>query len=100
MSTYAQAAPLGALDAGAYTGATLEQIMESEQLQVGQRIRVHLPGAGDHGQQGTIKKVQDGKYYVHLDWDQRPQRVVVFYARDLERIPDEAHDLAPSDVGT
>ena len=67
----------------------LEGIMEQEQVRVGQRIRVNMPGAGDHGQVGTIKKVRDVKYYVHLDWDQRLQHVVLFYAADLERVPDE-----------
>ena len=67
----------------------LEGIMEQEQVRVGQRIRVNMPGAGDHGQVGTIKKVRGGNCYVHLDWDQRQQHVVLFYATDLEPIPDE-----------
>lgn len=62
--------------------------MEAEQVRVGQRIRVNVPGVGDHGQVGTIKRVQGGKCYIHLDWDQRQQHVVVFYAADLERVPD------------
>ena len=63
--------------------------MEQEHVRVGQRIRVNVPGMGDHGQVGTIKKLRGGGCYVHLDWDERPQRVVLFYATDLERMPDE-----------
>ena len=64
--------------------------MEPEELRVGQRIQVHVPGIGDHGQVGTIKKVQASRCYVHLDWDPRLQHVVLFYATDLKRLPDEA----------
>ena len=63
--------------------------MDLEQVQVGQRVRVHVPGLGDHGQVGTVKKVQGDRCYVHLDWDDRPTHVVLFYAADLERIPDK-----------
>ena len=63
--------------------------MVLEQAQFGQRIRVSLPGAGDHGKVGTIKKVRDGRCYVHLDWDQRLQHLVWFYPADLEPVPDE-----------
>ena len=63
--------------------------MELDQVQVGHRVRVNLPGLGDHGQVGTIKKVLNNRIYVHLDWDERPQHVTVFYAADLERLPDE-----------
>lgn len=59
-----------------------------EQAHFGQRIRVNLPGAGDHGQEGTIKKVWNGQCYVHLDWDHRLQHLVMFYATDLELLPD------------
>ena len=62
--------------------------MELEQVHVGQRIRVNFPHAGDHGQVGTIMKVRSGKCYIHLDWDERPQRVVMFYAGDLDRVTD------------
>ena len=63
--------------------------MKLEQVAYGQRIRVNVPGLGDHGQVGTVKNVRGGQCYVHLDWDQRPQHRVWFYAADLERIPDE-----------
>lgn len=63
--------------------------MDIEQPRVGQRIRVNVPGLGDHGQVGTIKKVRGRSCYVKLDWDQRAQHVVLFYAADLDRLPDE-----------
>jgi hypothetical protein len=63
--------------------------MEQEQFAVGQRIRVDAPGLGDHGQLGTVKKVLNNRYYVHLDWDERPQHVALFYAADLKRIVNE-----------
>ncbi|MDQ5853711.1 MAG: hypothetical protein M3380_16915 [Chloroflexota bacterium] len=63
--------------------------MEVEQVRVGQRIRVHEHGLGDHGQVGTIRKVRGSRCYVHLDWDERPQHIVWFYATDLEQVPDE-----------
>ena len=63
--------------------------MDVEQVRVGQRIRVQVPGLGDHGQAGTIRKVRGSRCYVHLDWDERPQHVVWFYATDLEQVPDE-----------
>lgn len=63
--------------------------MELEQVRFGQRIRVHVPGIGDDGQVGTVKKVQGGKCYVHLDWDQQPEHRVWFYAADLEQLPAE-----------
>ncbi len=61
--------------------------MEPEELRVGQRIHVHAPGIGDHGQVGTIKKKQASRCYVHLDWDPQAQHVVMFYASDLESEP-------------
>ena len=64
--------------------------MELEQVKYGQRIRVNMPGIGDHGQVGTVKKIMGTRCYVHLDWDERRQRVVWFYAGDLELLPDEA----------
>jgi len=67
--------------------------MELKQVEYGQRIRVNMPGVGDHGQLGTIKKVQHERCYVHLDWDQHRQRLVMFYPKDLETIPQE---LAPA----
>ena len=42
--------------------------MDVEQVHVGQRVRINVPGIGDHRQAGTLKKVQGGKCYVHLDW--------------------------------
>jgi hypothetical protein len=63
--------------------------MELEQVRVGQRIRVNVPGVGDHGQVGTIKKVRGTKCDIHLDWDQRPWHVVMFYAADLDCVVDE-----------
>ncbi len=64
--------------------------MKPEELGLGQRIRVNVPGVGDDGQVGTIKKILGNRYYVHLDWDERLQHVVLFYAPDLERLPDES----------
>jgi len=63
--------------------------MKLEQVRVGQRIRVNVPGVGDHGQLGTVKKVRDNRCYVHVDRDQTPSHVVLFYAADLEQAPDE-----------
>ncbi|HEX6292483.1 MAG TPA: hypothetical protein VFZ66_25075, partial [Herpetosiphonaceae bacterium] len=63
--------------------------MNLEDIRYGQRIRVHVPGIGDDGQVGTITRVRDTRCFVHLDWDQRPRRTVVFYAVDLERLPDQ-----------
>ncbi len=63
--------------------------MELEQVRFGQRIRVNMPGLGDHGKVGTIKRVRGLSCYVHLDWDERPQHQVVFNSRDLVRASDE-----------
>ncbi|HEY0737477.1 MAG TPA: hypothetical protein VGD69_21340 [Herpetosiphonaceae bacterium] len=63
--------------------------MQLEDVRYGQRIQVNVPGIGDHGQIGTVTRVRDTRCFVHLDWDQRPRHAVVFYAADLERIPDE-----------
>ncbi len=65
---------------------TQEATMEQEQARVGRRIQVNMPGAGDHRQVGTIKKIRSGKCYVHLDWDQQPQHLVMFYATDLDHL--------------
>ena len=67
----------------------LEAIMEQEAFGYGQRVRVHVPGLGDDGKVGTIKKVRNNRYYVHLDWDGRPQHLAMFYAADLERLGNE-----------
>ncbi len=62
--------------------------MDVTEVYVGQRIRVNVPGIGDHGQLGTIKKVRGNQCFVRLDWDQRLQHVVMFYAKDLDPVPD------------
>jgi hypothetical protein len=67
-----------------------ENNMRQEDVCYGQRIRVNLPGVGDHGQVGTVRKVRGNTCFVHLDWDQHPRHVVVFYAADLELVADEA----------
>jgi hypothetical protein len=63
--------------------------MDVTQVHVGQRIRVNVPGIGDHGQLGTIKKVRRNQCFVHLDWDQRLQHVVMLYADDLDPVSTE-----------
>ena len=63
--------------------------MEQEDVHVGQRIRVNVPGVGYHGQVGTVKKLRGNQCLIHLDWDQRLQHTVMFYAADLDRVPDE-----------
>lgn len=63
--------------------------MNLKDLSSGQRIRVNVPGIGDHGQVGTIVLVRGMRCFVHLDWDQRPRRTVMFYAADLEPVADE-----------
>jgi hypothetical protein len=50
---------------------------------------VNVPGIGDHGHLGTIKKVRRNQCFVHLDWDQRFQHVVMLYAEDLDPVPNE-----------
>ena len=73
--------------------------MEPEQVWIGQRVRVNVPGVGDHGQVGTIKKLHGGRCYVHLDWDQRFQHVVMFYPADLDHVPDEPAPALPASGG-
>lgn len=63
--------------------------MQQEDVHYGQRIRINLPGVGDHGQVGTVKRVRGGICSIHLDWDRRPQHVVVFYAADLDVVADK-----------
>ena len=63
--------------------------MELEQVAYGQRVRVNVPGLGDDGQVGTVKKVQRGRCYVQLDWDERLLHHIWFYAADLDRVTDE-----------
>lgn len=60
--------------------------MRQEELMFGQRVRVNVPGLGDHGQVGTIKKILGNRYYVHLDWDEQPQHRALFYAADLDPV--------------
>lgn len=70
--------------------------MNQEDVHYGQRIRVNLPGAGDHGQAGTVKKVRGNLCSIHLDWDRHPHRVVVLFAADLDLVADPPHpDPAP-----
>ena len=61
--------------------------MELQDVRYGQRIRVNLPGVGDHGQIGTVKKVRGGACSIHLDWDRRPYHMIVLYAADLDLLP-------------
>ncbi len=70
--------------------------MEQADVRYGQRVRVHVPGIGDDGQVGTIKKVRGNRCYVHLDWDERPWHVVMFYPADLELLPDAVAPGAPA----
>ena len=70
--------------------------MEHADVRYGQRVRVQVPGIGDNGQVGTIKKLRRGRCYVHLDWDQRPRHVVMFYPADLERLPAAVAPVAPA----
>ncbi len=63
--------------------------MDVAQVHVGQRIRVNVPGIGDHGQLGTVKQVRRNQCFVHLDWDPRFHHVVMLYAKDLDPAPNE-----------
>ena len=67
--------------------------MEQEHVHVGQRIRINVPGVGDHGQVGTVKKLRGNQCFIHLDWDQHLQHTVMFYAADLDRVPNELMPL-------
>lgn len=69
--------------------------MKLDQVEYGQRVRVNMPGVGDHGKAGIIKRVRGLNCYVHLDWDQRPERQVVFSAAHLDL---ESTEPAPADV--
>ena len=64
--------------------------MQLDEVHYGQRVRVNVPGLGDHGQLGTVKKVRGTRCYVRLDWDQRVQHPVWFYAQDLDAVPADA----------
>ncbi len=63
--------------------------MKREDVQYDQRVRVNVPGMGDHGHVGTVKRIRGGACSVHLDRDQRPRHLVVFFAADLDRVTDE-----------
>lgn len=70
--------------------------MKPEDVRYGQRIQVNLPGIGDHGHVGTVKKVRGSMCSIHLDRDQRPEHVIVLYAADLDQLPDELPDMSLS----
>lgn len=59
--------------------------MELAEAGYGERIRVNMPGTGDHRRVGTIKRVKDGKVYIHLDWDERLQHLIMFFPWNLDR---------------
>lgn len=63
--------------------------MQQQDVRYGQRIRINLPGIGDHEQVGTVKKVSSHMCSVHLDWDKRPQHVIIVYTANLDLIPDQ-----------
>lgn len=63
--------------------------MKREDIRYGQRVRVDVPGIGDHGYVGTVKKIRGGVCSVHMDRDRQPQHLVVFFAGDLDRVADE-----------
>lgn len=64
--------------------------MQPDKVHYGQRVRVNVPGLGDHGQLGTVKKVRGNRCYLRLDWDQRVQHLVWFYAQDLDPVSADA----------
>lgn len=64
--------------------------MKREDVQYGQRIRINLPGVGDHGHIGTVKRIRGGVCSVHMDRDQRPHHMLVVLASDLEQLADNA----------
>ena len=63
--------------------------MKREDVRYDQRVRVNVPGVGDHGQVGTVKRIRGGVCSVHLDRDQRPRHLFVFFAGDLDPVADE-----------
>jgi hypothetical protein len=63
--------------------------MKREDVQPGQRIRINLPGAGDHGHIGTVKRIRGSVCSVHMDRDQRSHHVVVVYANDVDLLADD-----------
>ena len=74
---------------GHASGAAQEVDMQPDEVRYGQRVRVNVTGLGDHGQRGTIKKIRGNRCDVHLDWDQRLQHVVWFYAKDLDPVSED-----------
>ncbi len=64
--------------------------MRQDDVQYGQRIRVNLPGVGDHGHVGTVKRIRGAVCSVHMDRDLRPHHVLVVYASDLDLLADDA----------
>ena len=69
--------------------------MNRDDVRYGQRIRVNLPGVGDHGQLGTVTRIWGSFCSIHLDWDEQPQHVVVLYARDLDLLSAEPLNAVP-----
>ncbi len=69
--------------------------MQREDVRYGQRIRVNVPGVGDHGYVGIVKRVRGDICSVHMDRDQRPRHLIVFFAGDLDLVAAEP----PLDVG-
>lgn len=63
--------------------------MKREDARYDQRVRVNVPGVGDHGHVGTVKRIRGGVCSVHLDRDQRPRHLFVYFAGDLDPIVDE-----------
>jgi hypothetical protein len=47
-----------------------------------------FPASGIMGNSARSKKVRGNQCFVRLDWDQRLQHVVMFYAKDLDPVPD------------
>lgn len=64
--------------------------MKREDVQYDQRIRINVPGVGDHGHVGTVKRIRGGVCSIHMDRDQRPHHLLVVYASDLELLAADA----------
>ena len=62
--------------------------MNRDDVRYGQRIRVNLPGVGDHGQRRD-GHADLGQFLLHPSrlGMSDPHRVVVLYARDLDAAP-------------
>ncbi len=63
--------------------------MELEHVRSGQRICVQAPDLADHGHIRTIKRVRGQHCSVHLDRDERPERLILFHAAEPEPTPNE-----------